>query len=119
MSYTPTHADCPHGTMKIWGGQRTLGRQTPVYMRESVEVERAGLSYRWRQHKRRWVRVGTLCLNCGRFELTWPTMASAAATVDHSDRDGLPEGDLPAVDHSGQEIAGDGRPRTSAEGGRP
>jgi hypothetical protein len=106
MSNTPTHQGCPNGTVSTWYREQQEGRAVPAYVRETTEVAHEMGSYQRRDTARRWVRVGTVCLDCGAYAhgadklpVTIPARP-IADVVDRRDPDGLPVASSNTVDRA-------------------
>lgn len=90
MATTLNHRSCPAGTLATWRGAGKEGFSVPVYVRESYVETVDMVTYSREEARRRWVRVGTICMDCKAFVYGAARVADGPGAVDQLDRAGIP-----------------------------
>ena len=91
MSRTPDHYDCPSGTVRSWGSRPSPGRQEVAYVPETEVIDNPVRAYRYTEAKRRWKRVGLLCMDCLAFPPDHQVGRPPADGLPTARGDGIPE----------------------------
>jgi len=74
-----------------WRGALKEGNSVPTYVRESyLETVEMG-TYQRQELKRRWVRIGTVCLDCQAFVFGLDRLPSLLPEVYRPDPAGIPK----------------------------
>jgi hypothetical protein len=91
VSRTPDHYECPSGSIRSWRREPFIGRQEVAYVRETELVENPLRAYRHTEAKRKWVRIGVVCMDCGFLQRDRALPRPPAGGIPVGAPDGLPK----------------------------
>jgi len=73
-----------------WRGAAKEGYSAPVYVRESYVETVHMATYSQEEARRRWVWIGTICLDCKAFVYGASRLPDGTVAVDQGDPAGIP-----------------------------